>query len=65
MTDTERQHHLDLRETVDATAAAAGVTAALPPDNPLHAGGETRSQWRDVWRQRCMRVSRRSAITAR
>ena len=51
MTDTERQHQLSVAETVDATAVQAGATAALPPDNPLHAGGETRSQWRDVWRQ--------------
>ena len=51
MTDTERQHHLSVAETVDATAAQAGATAALPPNDPLEAGGETRSQWRDVWRQ--------------
>ena len=51
MTETERQHRLSLAETVDAAAAQAGATAALPPDDPLHAGAETRSQWRDIWRQ--------------
>ncbi|SNR38220.1 ABC transporter permease [Paracoccus sediminis] len=51
MTETERQHRLSVAETIDASAVQAGATAALPPDDPLHAGGETRSQWRDVWRQ--------------
>lgn len=51
MTDTERQQALNTAELVDETAAPAGLTGALPPDTPQVAGGETRSQWRDVWRQ--------------
>lgn len=51
MTESERQHRLSVAETVDASAVQAGATAALPPDDPIHAGAETRSQWRDVWRQ--------------
>ncbi|AUH32931.1 ABC transporter permease [Paracoccus tegillarcae] len=51
MTDTDRQHQLDTAELIDETAANAAVTAELPPDDPVTAGGETRSQWRDVWRQ--------------
>ena len=51
MTETRRQHDLSVTETVEASSVAAGITPGLPPDDPLHAGGETRSQWRDVWRQ--------------
>ncbi|MBA48637.1 MAG: ABC transporter permease [Paracoccus sp. (in: a-proteobacteria)] len=51
MTETERQRHLDTAELVDESAGNAAVTAGLPPDDPVRAGGETRSQWRDVWRQ--------------
>ena len=51
MTETERQRHLDTAELVDESAGNAAVTADLPPDDPVRAGGETRSQWRDVWRQ--------------
>ncbi|TRW97379.1 ABC transporter permease [Paracoccus sp. M683] len=51
MTDTDRQHQLDTAELIDETAVNAAVTADLPPDNPAQAGGESRSQWGDVWRQ--------------
>ena len=51
MTETERQRHLDTAELVDESAGNAAVTTDLPPDDPVRAGGETRSQWRDVWRQ--------------
>lgn len=51
MTDPDRQRRLDVAETVDAAGAQAGAAAALPPDDPLHAGAPARSQWRDVWRQ--------------
>ncbi|MCT4332114.1 ABC transporter permease [Paracoccus sp. YLB-12] len=51
MTETDRQARLDTRELVDETASAAPVTSDLPPDDPVHAGDQTRSQWRDVWRQ--------------
>ncbi|MBK4216336.1 ABC transporter permease [Paracoccus caeni] len=51
MTESDRQHSLNTNELIDETAAAAGAVAALPPDNPQIAGGETRSQWRDIWRQ--------------
>ncbi len=51
MTESDRQQALNTAEAVDATAAAAGAVAALPPNTPQQAGAETRSQWRDVWRQ--------------
>ena len=51
MTETERQHRLDTAELIDESASGAAVTAELPPDDPVHAGSETRSQWLDVWRQ--------------
>lgn len=51
MTETETQRALDSAELIDETAAGAAVTGTLPPENPVQAGGETRSQWRDVWRQ--------------
>ncbi|MCQ0970575.1 ABC transporter permease [Paracoccus sp. TK19116] len=51
MTETERQQRLDREELVAETAGPAPVSTELPPDDPVHAGEETRSQWRDVWRQ--------------
>ena len=51
MTETERQQQLDTAELINETAGPAPVTGELPPDDPVVAGGETRSQWRDVWRQ--------------
>ena len=51
MTESERQQDLNTTETVDAAAASAGAVAGLPPNAPQAAGGETRSQWRDIWRQ--------------
>ncbi len=51
MTETERQRALDQAELVSETAGPAPVTSDLPPDDPVHAGRQTRSQWRDVWRQ--------------
>ncbi|MDP0928776.1 ABC transporter permease [Paracoccus onubensis] len=51
MTDTDRQQELNRQELTDGAAGAAAATAALPPDQPQIAGGETRNQWRDVWRQ--------------
>lgn len=51
MTETEPQPVLNTTKAMDTTVAASGVTAALPPDAPQQAGVETRSQWRDVWRQ--------------
>ncbi|AUH64427.1 ABC transporter permease [Paracoccus zhejiangensis] len=51
MTETERQQQLDTAELVAETAGPAPVTGELPPNNPVHADGETRSQWLDVWRQ--------------
>ncbi|WP_372801572.1 ABC transporter permease [Paracoccus seriniphilus] len=50
MIDSEKQRRLDTAELIDETAAGAAATSALPPDDPQHAG-QTRSQWRDVWRQ--------------
>lgn len=51
MTETERQQILDTEELIRETASGAPVTSELPPDDPAHADSETRSQWRDVWRQ--------------
>ena len=51
MTEADRQRRLDTQELVDESASGAPVTSELPPDNPVRAGGETRSQWHDVWRQ--------------
>lgn len=51
MTDNERQQNLSTAELIDETAAAAGAVLALPQNQPVAAGAETRSQWRDVWRQ--------------
>ena len=51
MTETDRQHGLDTRVLIDETAASAAAASALPPDTPVEAGTQTRSQWRDVWRQ--------------
>lgn len=51
MTDAERQQQLNTSELVDQAAASAGAVGGLPPDNPQVAGAETRSQWRDIWRQ--------------
>ena len=51
MTDTERQQQMDRAELVAETAAPMPVTGDLPPDDPVSAGSQTRSQWRDVWRQ--------------
>ncbi|RNF33523.1 ABC transporter permease [Paracoccus methylarcula] len=51
MTETERQQRMNTEELIEETAGAAAATSALPPDEPQVAGGETRSQWRDVWRQ--------------
>lgn len=51
MTESTRQEQLNTQELIDETAAPAAVVSDLPPDNPQEAGGETRSQWRDVWRQ--------------
>ena len=51
MTDTERQQQLDQAELVAETAGPMPVTGELPPNDPVSAGGQTRSQWRDVWRQ--------------
>ena len=51
MTETERQQQLNRQELTEGTAGAAPAASALPPDQPQTAGGETRSQWRDVWRQ--------------
>ncbi|MDO5612777.1 MAG: ABC transporter permease [Paracoccus sp. (in: a-proteobacteria)] len=51
MTDAPRTPPGPEQETALASAANAAATSALPPDAPVAAASETRSQWRDVWRQ--------------
>lgn len=51
MTDKTRQRLLDTAELIDETASNAALASELPPNDPVQAGGETRSQWRDVWGQ--------------
>ncbi|MFV0301480.1 MAG: ABC transporter permease, partial [Paracoccus sp. (in: a-proteobacteria)] len=51
MTETDRQKRLDTAELVAESSGPAPVSGELPPNNPAHADGETRSQWLDVWRQ--------------
>lgn len=47
MTNTPDQHS----ELIEESVSNAAATAALPPDHPHAPASETRSQWRDVWRQ--------------
>jgi peptide/nickel transport system permease protein len=51
MTDPTHQRILDTAELIDGAASNAAVASELPPNDPVHAGDQTRSQWRDVWRQ--------------